>query len=103
MKTQTTPTPPIFPIGPNVLNKIFASTTIRIVVGSPARNEGQRRLPQRSAAAATASGQSPRHNNHSPENASNIPRITKKIDIVSAINMTQSSGEKGRGATYNWG
>src|SRR6267142_4112095 len=74
-------------MGPSTLKRVFVNTIVTIVQGSPARKEDQRRLPQRSAAAATASGQSPRHNNQRPENASNIPRITKNIDIVSAISI----------------
>jgi hypothetical protein len=69
------------------LKRIIDTTTIVIVIGNPTRKEDQRRREQRSAASATASGQSPRHNNQRPQNASNIPRITKKIDIVSAINI----------------
>src|SRR5262245_38242800 len=103
MKTQTTPKPAIFPTGPRVLKRILASTTIRIVVGNPARNEGQRRLAQRSAAAVTASGQSPRHNNHNPENASSIPGITKNTDLVSAIDITQSSGKLRERSNLQWG
>src|SRR6185295_4460638 len=48
---------------------------------------------QRCAVVSTVSGQRPRHINQSPEKAKSIPRVTKKIDIVSAINMTQSSLE----------
>src|ERR1700687_6371751 len=77
----------ILPSGPSTLKRVVANTSITIVVGNPARNEDQIRLLQRSAAAATASGHSPRHNNQRPKNASNIPRITKKIDIVSAISI----------------
>jgi len=35
----------------------------------------------------------PRHSNQSPEKARSIPTITKKTDIVSAINMTHFSLE----------
>src|SRR5687767_9687260 len=87
MKRQTTATAAIFPSGPGTLKRNVVITTVTIVTGNPTRKEDQRRLPQRSAAAATASGQSPRHNNQRPENASMIPSTTKKIDIVSAINI----------------
>src|SRR5687768_14608334 len=58
-----------------------------IVTGKPARKEVHRRLWQRSEVAATASGQRPRQSNQRPGSASIIPRITKKIDIVSAISI----------------
>src|SRR5687768_2648310 len=87
IKRQTTATAAIFPRGPGTLKRSVVITTVTIVTGNPTRNDDQRRLPQRSAAAATAFGQRPRHINQRPENASIIPRTTKKIDIVSAISI----------------
>jgi hypothetical protein len=87
---QIVATAAIFPAGPKLPNTA-AAKIITAVRGNPARNGLINPLPQTVAALVTARGHSPRHNTHSPGKASNSPRITKKIAIVSAISMANPS------------
>src|SRR5262249_44396527 len=78
----------IFPTVP-ALPRTAAAKIIAAVIGNPIKNGLINPRAQTSSAFATTCGQRPLHNSHNPGNASRKPRITKKIAIVSAINMTQ--------------